>query len=200
MQKTSRGTPSRPRSMQPCCGAAEDGGRAPGREVGPRRERGRAREGLRELRAAPGAACSRKDRGSQRCRPLRLYRACMPKTEMVPVPVRSSFRWPCCRMCRTCCKYWGSPPSRPLDDSSAAGMAGRSRPERSARPRRARQARQNPSFPRRGTQGRAAASLSSPPPPGGTVRAAFCSGQDRGRPLSAPYCVRRGVRAARALG
>lgn len=206
MQKTSRGTPSRPRSVQPCSGAAEDGGRASGREVGPRRERGRAREGLRGLRAAPGAACSRRDRGSRRCRPLRLYRACMPKTEMVPVPVRSSFRWPCCRMCRTCCRYCGSPPSRPLDGSSAAGMAGGRRSERSARPgallpsARPRRARQNPSFPRRGTQGRAAASLSSPPPPGGAVRAAFCSGLDRGRPLPAPHRGGRGVRAARAVG
>lgn len=177
MQKTSASTgdaeppqhkEGRPRSAQPCSGAAEDGGRAPAREDGPRTQRGRPREGLRGLRAAPGAACSRRGRGSRRCRPLRLYRACMPKTEMVPVPVRSSFRWPCCRMCRTCCRYCGSPPSRPLDGSSAAGMAGRRRHGRSPQPgalrlsARPRRARQKPSFPRSGTQGRAATSLPAP--------------------------------------
>lgn len=74
-------------------------------------------------------------RGPRRCRPLRLYRACMPKTEMVPVPVRSSFRWPCCRMCRTCRRYCGSPASGPpgsraLGSSPSAGMVAERRPGR----------------------------------------------------------------------
>lgn len=216
MQKTSASTgdaeppqhkEGRPRSAQPCSGAAEDGGRAPAREDGPRTQRGRPREGLRGLRAAPGAACSRRGRGSRRCRPLRLYRACMPKTEMVPVPVRSSFRWPCCRMCRTCCRYCGSPPSRPLDGSSAAGMAGRRRHGRSPQPGALRLSGcpPVPAEPAKNLPSRAAARRGglpppSPPPPGGPVSAASCSGKDAGRPLSAPAHVRCGVRAARAAG
>lgn len=92
----------------------------------------RGRRPLEPRRAGVGGRGG--GRGSRRCRPLRLYRACMPKTEMVPVPVRSSFRWPCCRMCRTCHRYCASPGSGPaaaaLGSSPSAGMAGGRRPGR----------------------------------------------------------------------
>ena len=41
--------------------------------------------------------------------PLRLYRACIPNTDRVPVPVRSSFRKPQRRMCSICPRYCSSP-------------------------------------------------------------------------------------------
>lgn len=213
MQKTSASTgdaeppqhkEGRPRFAQPCSEAAEDGGRAPAREDGPRTQRGRPREGLRGLRAAAGAACSRRGRGSRRCRPLRLYRACMPKTEMVPVPVRSSFRWPCCRCAAPAADTAARrPPGRSTVPPRPAWRAGggtggpRSRVRSGCPPVPAEPAK---SLPSRAAARRGGLPTPSPPPPGGPVSAASCSGKDAGRPLSAPPHVSRGVRAARAAG
>lgn len=179
------GSGAGPACETPTLSAAQ--GRDRSRSGDRRRDRSRDREQAQGL-------------GSRRCSPLRLYRACMPNTEMVPVPVRSSLRWPCCRMCRSCCRYCCSPGSGqaagPLSSSPSAGMAGerllgsRCTPLPSP-PKPGVPAKASPEFPPNGAEGRAGRSgttatsslgrpLPHPPPfplqaPRGPQRRRICS-------------------------